>query len=157
MRGQQIATPRLRLNPVAAETGRAILAGDLGSLETAEGWPHDDTLDGLRMAVDPDAPSLFWLVTLDGVVIGDCGTAGLLRTSGDVEIGYGLAAEYRGEGYGTEVVEALSQWLLDQPGVGRVVAEVLAGNVPSRRALERACFMLEYEEPDRVWYALPGR
>jgi len=156
VRGQEIATSRLRLSPIAVETCRAILAGDLSSLEPAAGWPHADTLDALRMAVDPDTKSHIWLVKLDGRVVGDCGTVGAVRASGDIEIGYGLAAEYRGQGYGTEVVEALSRWLLDQPGVSRVVAEVLAGNVPSRRALERAGFVLDRAEPHLVWYALSG-
>jgi RimJ/RimL family protein N-acetyltransferase len=80
-----------------------------------------------------------WLVELDGVVIGDCGTHGE-PADGEVEIGYGLAAEHRGHGDGGEVVQALSQWLLAQPDVERVVAETDADNVPSRRALERAGF-----------------
>ncbi len=66
-----------------------------------------------------------------------------------------MAAPYRGRGYGSELVVAASRWLLGRPGVRRVVArEVLADNVPSRRALERAGFALEREEGGLVWYAL---
>ncbi len=58
-------------------------------------------------------------------------------------------------GYGTELVEGLSQWLLRQPGIRRVVArEVLADNIPSRRALERAGFKLERSVGGLVWYGL---
>ena len=60
-----------------------------------------------------------WLVTLDDLVIGDCGAHGDPSPGGDVEIGYGLAEPYRGRGYGTELVTALSDWLLAQPGVKR--------------------------------------
>jgi RimJ/RimL family protein N-acetyltransferase len=150
-------TLRLELRPLTVTTGRAVLAGDFCCLETAEGWPHEDTLDGIRMAVGPGPKSLVWLVTLEGVVIGDCGTVGPLRAGGEIEIGYGLAAEHRGRGYGTEVVAALSGWLRSRPGVNRVVAEVLAGNVPSRRALERAGFELERSEGDRMWYSLASK
>jgi RimJ/RimL family protein N-acetyltransferase len=154
----ELATPRLVLAPVSRELAAAIVGGDLSVVVHADGWPHEDTLDGLGMALDGDNPSLVWLVTLDGVVIGDCGTAGLVDDAGDIEIGYGLAAEQRGVGYGTELVVGLSSWLLEQPGVRRVVARgVLAGNTPSRRALERAGFVCERESGGLTWYALAVR
>ncbi len=149
VRPERIETPRLALVPLAAETARAVLAGDLSALRHAAGWPHDDTLDALRLA----AP--LWLVVLGGVAIGDCGTHGETEDDGTVEIGYGLAAEHRGHGYGSELVPALSGWLLAQPGVRRVVArDVLEDNVSSRRALVRAGFALEREERGLVSYAL---
>jgi len=137
----RIATPRLVLVPVSCELARAIVAGDLSSVAAGDGWPHADTLDGLRMALAHGlAPG--WLVTLNGIVVGDCGTHGDPDESGDVELGFGLAAPYRGRGYGTELVIALSGWLLDQAGVRRVTARVDHDNTPSQRALERAEFLL---------------
>jgi len=124
-------TPRLQLVPLTIETGRAVLAGDLSRLETAEGWPRADTIDAIRAAVSHGPRSLVWLVMLDGVVIGDCGTVGPMRAGGEIEIGYGLAAEHRGRGDGTEVVAALSSWLRSRPGVSRVVAEFTLANVPA--------------------------
>ena len=154
---EPMRTVRLQLVPLTVGTGRAVLAGDFSCLETAEGWPHEDTLDAIRMAVGPGPRSLVWLVTLEGVVIGDCGTVGPLRAGGEIEIGYGLAAEHRGCGYGTEAVVALSGWLGTRPDVSRIVAEVQARNTPSRRVLERAGFELERSEDDRVWYALTSK
>jgi RimJ/RimL family protein N-acetyltransferase len=62
---------------------------------------------------------------------------------------------YRGRGYGTELVEAFSQWLLGQPGIRRVVARhVPAANVASRRVLERVGFVLERSDEQHTWYAL---
>jgi RimJ/RimL family protein N-acetyltransferase len=143
---EAIAAPRLALVPAP----RAVVEGDISAVAHAEGWPHADSLDALRLS-----PAI-WLVALNGVVIGECGTAGPLDREGTVEIGYGLAAEYRGLGYGTELVRALSQWLLAHPDVRRVVAAVEPANTPSRRALERAGFALARTENGRVWYALPG-
>jgi RimJ/RimL family protein N-acetyltransferase len=154
---EQIETRRLVLVPMTTERARAILDGDLSVVEHASGWPHADSLDAVRMAVKEDAPWPVWLVTLDGRVIGDCGTVGPIDDVGDIDIGYGLAAEHRGAGYGTELVDGLSRWLLGRPGVRRVVARgVEAGNMPSRRALERAGFELERSEHGLVWYALDG-
>ena len=154
---EQIETRRLVLVPLTPEQARAILGGDLSVVEYAAGWPHADTLDALRMAVREDAPWPVWLVTLDGRVIGDCGTVGSVDDVGDIDIGFGLAPEHRGAGYGTELVQGLSGWLLRRPGVRRVVArEVLAENTPSRRALERAGFELQRSDAGLVWYALDG-
>lgn len=134
---EPIRTARLLLVPLDPAAAQRILDDDLTGLSVGDGWPHLDTRDGVAGVLDGSAG---WLVTLDGVIIGDCGTAGQVQPSGDVEIGYGLAAPYRGRRYGTELVAGLSPWLLAWPGVRRVLADVLVDNVPSRRALERAGF-----------------
>ena len=81
-----------------------------------------------------------WLVTVGGEVIGDIGTHGPVDEAGRVEIGYGLAAPSRGQGYGSEAVAAVTDWLLSQPGVRQVRAHTLTSNAPSRRVLEKAGF-----------------
>lgn len=136
-----ITTPRLRLLPISADTARAIIAGDLAGLRPAEGWPHEDTVDGLSMAIKHGQPA-GWMVTLDGEVIGDCGTHGPIDGDGTVEIGYGLAVPYRGRGYGSEVVAAITDWLAGQQGVHVVRASTLQDNAASRRVLEKAGFRL---------------
>lgn len=144
-----IESPRLRLEPVSTELAYAILAGDLSTVTAGRGWPHADTADGLRMALLRGHPP-GWLIVLrgeteqaDGIVIGDCGTHGPADADGTVEIGYGLAARYRGRGFGTEVVAALTRWLLAQPGIRRVLARTHIGNLPSRRVLEKNGFRQE--------------
>lgn len=143
-----LTTARLRLEPVTAEMARAILAGDMSvlaaaGLTAAEGWPHEDTADGLGMIVKT-GEALSWLIVAGDAVIGDCGLHGgpdgPADEAGRVEIGYGLAAPSRGQGYGSEVVAAITGWLLAQPEVRQVRACTLTGNVPSRRVLEKAGF-----------------
>ena len=139
-----LQTARLRLEPLTAETARAILAGDLSGLTAAgltiaDGWPHEDTADGLAMAGKAGYPP-GWLITAGGAIIGDCGTHGPVDEAGRVEIGYGLAAPSRGQGYGSEAVAAITEWLLSQPGVRQLRAHTLTSNEPSRRVLEKAGF-----------------
>jgi RimJ/RimL family protein N-acetyltransferase len=141
---ERIVTQRLVLEPVGDELARAIVAGDTSGVRAGEGWPHADTLDGLRLGLLHGAGTAR-LALLDGVVVGDCGTHGPADASGEVEIGYGLAEPCRGRGLGSELVLGYSDWLLVQEDVRRVVAGVLAENVPSRRALARAGFALEGE------------
>ena len=151
--GERIVTPRLVLEPLSRETVEALLHGRPDGLVRGEGWPHADTLDGLGMWESRDIEG--WLVVLDGAVVGDAGTFGPPDEHGDVEIGYGLAEPVRGRGLAREFVPALAHHLLARRDVRRVVArEVLADNIPSRRALEGAGFRLEREQDGLTWYAL---
>ena len=151
-----VATPRLVLEPVARDQVEAFLAGDFRNVRCGDGWPRERTEAGFppwRMSLKHDV-EVNWLVTLDGLTIGDCFTHGGADAAGDIEIGYGLAAPYRGNGYGTELVAGLAGWLILHPKINRVVARnVAADNTPSRRALERAGFLLEDDDGVHVAYA----
>ena len=154
-----IATSRLVLEPVGREQVEAFLAGDFRSVRRGDGWPRDSTEEGLppwQLSLKHDV-EVTWLVTLDGVAIGDCFTHGGADDAGDIEIGYGIAAPYRGNGYGTELVAGIAGWLILHASIERVVARnVDARNAPSRRALERAGFVLEDDDGVHVGYAFAG-
>ena len=149
----QLRTERLVLVPQTREAALALLEGRDCGLPLAEGYPHADSLDGLRMYVEHGGPDDGgWFVTLaaDGRVVGDCGTLGWTDEQGRVEIGYGLAAPFRGCGLGTEAVRVLADWVAAQPGVRTVTASVEVGNEASRRLLERLGFLLVGEQ-ERHW------
>ena len=137
----------VELEPLSEALAQALVTGDLSGVSPGEGWPHADTMDGLRIAVS-QGHEAGWLVLLDGVVIGDCGTLGPPNEAGEIEVGYGLAVPYRGCGHGSELVRALTQTLLARPGVQRLTAKVLRENTPSRRALERAGFVVEQSDDE---------
>ncbi|HTY71291.1 MAG TPA: GNAT family N-acetyltransferase [Actinomycetes bacterium] len=151
---------RLRLEPVGLERGRALVEGHLDALaplHAGAGWPHADTMDGLRMSlaepIDDEQTALLAVLVDTDEVVGEGGWKGPPGPDGVVEIGYGLAPPYRGRGLGSELVGLLTAWVLDQEGVRRVVAEVLADNLPSRRALERNGYRLTHVDEPYVWYA----
>ena len=153
-------TSHLTLEHVGVSRAHALLGGSMSALaplRAAPGWPHADSMDGIRVSIgdaknDEDTPLL---AVLDGEVIGEGGWKGGLSPDGVAEIGYGLAVPYRGLGLGTQLVGLLTAWVLDQPGATRVVAEVLADNLPSRRALERNGYVLTHTDEPYVWYAFP--
>ena len=148
----EITTERLRLVPFDENTARAVLAGHLEGINAGEGWPHKGTINGLTMAVK-HGESPGWMVTLDETVIGDCGTHGGADETGVIEIGYGLAEPFRGRRYGTELVGAMTEWLLAQPGIHAVHASTLADNAPSRRVLEKNGFSLTgYDDNGQAIY-----
>ncbi len=103
-------------------------------------WPHADTADALRpLAEHPDdTPDGTFLITEDGVVVGDCGWFGP-PTDGVVDLGYGLAPSARGRGLGTAAVSLLLDWVADR-GAVQARAEVLPGNAASLRLLARLGF-----------------
>jgi RimJ/RimL family protein N-acetyltransferase len=141
LRLEPLRTARLALVPFDEATARAVLEGDLDAVRAGEGWPHAGTANGIGMALARGAP-LPWMVLHDAIVIGDCGLHGPPDEHGEVEIGYGLAAPYRGKGYGSELVRAISDWLLRRLAVRSVRATTAEDNRPSRRALERSGFAL---------------
>jgi RimJ/RimL family protein N-acetyltransferase len=73
-------------------------------------------------------------------VIGELGWKGGPGPDGTVEIGYGVAPRYRGQGYATEAVTGFVGWVRGRHDVQSVVAETLADNLASRRVLEKCGF-----------------
>ena len=59
----------------------------------------------------------------DNTIIGDMGCKGGPDVNGIVEIGYSIVPDYQGNGYATEMVKGLVEWLLDQQNVTTIKAE----------------------------------
>jgi RimJ/RimL family protein N-acetyltransferase len=152
------AGARLRLEHVGVHRARAIAGGDLSGVDPAPGWPHADTLDALRMdagyATTDEETTFLVLLADGGQVIGEGGWKGGPDRFGAVEIGYGLAGPFRGRGLGTELVGLLAGWAGSRRGVRVVTAQVLIGNEPSWRALERNGFeqFPRPDDPRHRWY-----
>lgn len=68
------------------------------------------------------------------------------------EIGYGLAAAYRGRGLMRRTLHLLAVWAFDEVGLARLEVGVGAGNAASLRTAERAGFRRECV----LRHALPG-
>ena len=89
------------------------------------------------------------------VHIGGAGFAGPPDDEGAVEIGYGLAKSYQGQGYATEAARALVEFAFNTPGVRLVRAHTLPNPGPSPRVLEKCGFTYTGEvvspEDGPVW------
>lgn len=153
----RLSGPRVGLLPVPHDVAAAALAGHglaetlaVRGLRCGAGWPHHDTADALRPLAEHGGPGDDggWLVVVDDEVLGECGWLGGPDAAGDVELTYGLAPGHRGDGLGTEAVAVLATWAQAQVGVQRLLADVLVGNVASRRLLRRLGFQ-EQDGPDR--------
>jgi RimJ/RimL family protein N-acetyltransferase len=115
-------------------------------LNCTPGWPHEETLPSIQLALEAHCDP-GWLVLKDGVIVGECAVKGGKPYEGEVEISYGLAGPQRGRGLGTRLVAALSTWLLQQPGVDVVTADVRWDNIASIRVLEKSGFRQHETDP----------
>ncbi|MCO5993484.1 GNAT family N-acetyltransferase [Actinoallomurus rhizosphaericola] len=151
-RAGRIVTRRLVLDRLERGPARALAEGDCSGVVPARGWPTDATAIVAHRAAT-DAEALTWLIQREGAVIGECGLKHAPDADGVVEIGYGLGAPWRSQGYGTEAIRGLLSRLEESPAYRGVTAEVHEGNLPSRRLLERLGFAVDDLTPPYVWYA----
>lgn len=83
-----------------------------------------------------------WKICLHGgICIGDAGFKGGPK-NGAVEIGYGIEAQYRNQGYTTEAVGCLLRWAFAQKDVYFIEAETDPENIASQRVLQKLGFTL---------------
>jgi RimJ/RimL family protein N-acetyltransferase len=152
VRPDPIVTERLVLRPLGPGPAQALADGDYSGITPGSTWPTETTpIVAMRAAMDPGA--LTWLIMLGGLAIGECGMKHAPGPDGSAEIGYGMGAAWRANGYGTEAVRGLLGWMGDLPDCRRVTAEVHESNVASRRLLERLGFTIDRLAAPYVWYA----
>lgn len=78
-----------------------------------------------------------------GETIGVIGANAEWKPYAQVEVGYSLLSHACGQGYGSEALAALCDFLLQQCEFHKLKASVVEGNWPSRRLLEKNGFQLE--------------
>lgn len=76
---------------------------------------------------------------------------GLPNDSGEVVVGYYTLPEYQGNGYMTEAIHSMKNWLLSQPKVKFVVADTEKDNIASHRVLAKSGAVL-YKETSELLY-----
>ncbi|HEX8180862.1 MAG TPA: GNAT family N-acetyltransferase [Pyrinomonadaceae bacterium] len=81
---------------------------------------------------------------VDGEMIGWGGLQPLEET-GEIEVGYGFAKEFWGQGYATEAAAACLRYGFEQAGLARIVAVAIPENIGSRRVMEKAGMKFERE------------
>lgn len=74
------------------------------------------------------------------------GVTGYIHRDSDcAEVGFLFAPEAQGKGYGSESLRAICDYAFQHGGIRRLTATVTAGNIASRRTLEKMGFVLEGE------------
>lgn len=132
-----IETKRLKIYTASKEQMESFIsAQSIDDLKTA----YTEMLNGCLAQPDKWEWYAIWMIELkNGTHIGELCFKGV-DESGSVEIGYGIAEKYQGQGYGTEAVKAVVKWALEQNCVNCVTAEVDKENIASIRVLEKSGF-----------------
>jgi [ribosomal protein S5]-alanine N-acetyltransferase len=178
-----LQTARMRLVPATVALARAELTdraefARLLAAAVPEEWPPEILADALPLFLQwieaaPDRAGWYvWYAMMRAphealdMLAGDVGdiliASGGFKgppQDGTVEIGYSVLPRFQGHGYATEMVRALIDWALAQPGVLRIIAETTGDNTPSMRLLHKLGFV-ETEpaaEPGHVRLMLNGR
>lgn len=157
-----LITPRLHCSPLQEQDWPFFLAlqqhPDVMRF-VAEDRPVADIRDAFEARLTPWTPgSAHWLclVVRDALTRVPLGVTGYIHREEDcAEVGFLFAPEAQGKGYGFESLQALCRYAFEEGGIRRLTATVTAGNVASRRLLEKARFRLEGEL--RESYYLAGR
>lgn len=154
-----IYTQRLRLEPVTPALARAARAGHeaftevLGAAAPPE-W-CEASLSLVARSLDASyAPTRAVAVDRsEGVVVGDVRFEPNLHGESEYEIGYGVAASRRRQGYAVEAVGAIIDWLFDE-GAEAIIAGCHHRNVASVRTLRRLGFWLDSNPGRTFWWVL---
>jgi RimJ/RimL family protein N-acetyltransferase len=146
-----LGTPRLELVPCSLSVASALSddveeGGRLLDARLPKDWPDPELAEFLPfyaslLRKDPHLLGYgVWLLIEreSRTAVGSAGFQGRPNTDGEVEIGYGVHADFRNRGYATEAARALVGWAFEQAGVKRVTAHCDQDNIPSHRVAAKA-------------------
>lgn len=113
-----------------------VLASDLDAVPELARWT--------RLIVTRDRPTL----------VGEIGFKSPPDPAGTVDLGYSVLPAYRRRGLATEAARAAVAWARGEPGVERITAETLPGNLASQRVLAASGFAESERGSSRVGWIL---
>jgi len=146
----RLSTARLilrRFHPADLDSFVAYRADpEVARYQSWENFTRDDGVQfiGEMSAQHPDTPSEWFQIAIElkatGEMIGDCALHALADAPGEAEIGFTLASRFRGQGYATEAVACLLDYLFGPRRKQRVLAITDVRNIRSIAVLERLGF-----------------
>ena len=81
-----------------------------------------------------------------GELIGDTGISEVDGKPDETEVGYCIGREYRGKGYATELLNAVSSYVASRFGIRVIFGRVVHGNEASAKVLEKNGYRFVKEE-----------
>ena len=161
----EINTERLRLIPLSVENLR-LLIDDPKKMEIRFSLIESDRFlsSELKQAMEirlskllGDEENYIWytnwlIVSKDkNCSVGGIMLKGLPNEKDEVVIGYYTLPEYQGNGYMTETIYHMKNWLLNNSDVIYVIADTEKDNIPSHRVLEKSGAEI-YKETDELYF-----
>lgn len=113
-----------------------------------------------RRKVLADEDNYLWLTNWaivskeENCIVGFAMIKGCPNDSGEVIVGYGIENDHRCNGYASEAVKGLIEWIFKNPKAKYVIADTDKFNIPSHRVLEKAG-ATKYKETDQLlWWRI---
>lgn len=78
----------------------------------------------------------------ENVMVGDLCFKGGPGPKNEIEVGYGTYPDYRGQGYMSEAIIAVTDWALYRKDINMVLAETKEDNIASQHILRKAGFKI---------------
>lgn len=88
------------------------------------------------------------------LIVGFIMLKGYPNESGEVIVGYGIDEVYRKNGYASEALKAIIQWIFENPKALFVIADTEKNNIPSHKVLENAGAVKYKENDEIVWWRI---
>ena len=133
-----IETKRIKMYPASREQMEKIIAAET-SAELKDAY--SEMLEGCLQHMDEWEWYAMWNIELiNGTRVGDLNFKGL-DENGVTEIGYVISEEYKGQGYATEAVKAVTEWALQKNNVTAIEAETDVNNIISQKVLAKCGFI----------------
>ncbi|WP_458187624.1 GNAT family N-acetyltransferase [Haladaptatus sp. NG-WS-4] len=112
-------------------------------------YSHEQVEEFYENTITANNGDANFVVCIDGEPIGEVSVFDVERDHG--EIAYWIDTDWQGEGYATEAVSLLLDYVFDTRGLHRVVAKVVEFNGASRTLVERLGFTQEGRLRDHVF------
>jgi RimJ/RimL family protein N-acetyltransferase len=127
-----------------------------------QGWEAPFGLDSAArfvhemMSRTPGEPGQWYQIAMElkasGEMIGDCAFQRLAEDHAQAEIGFTLARRYQGQGYATEAVGRLVDYLFQDLGLHRVRANCDPDNLASSELLKKVGMRYEGRFVESLWF-----
>jgi RimJ/RimL family protein N-acetyltransferase len=104
-----------------------------------------------RLAADPGADAVEFVVDVDGRAVGTVSLFGFDLYARHAEVGISLVPEARGRGIGTAALVQLVEFGFTRRNLRRIHLQAIASNAGGLRAYEKAGFVVEGRLREHAW------
>ena len=168
LENKSLESERLRLLPLTAEE-LAVALEDYEKMQTdlrlniTEATLDEELKYAMKVRlrkVLEDVKNYMWLTNWAIVnkernkIVGFIMIKGLPNENGEVIVGYGIDEGYRRNGYATEAIKILKEWIFENPKAAFVIVDTEKTNIASHKVLINVGAVKYKETDELVWWKI---
>jgi RimJ/RimL family protein N-acetyltransferase len=119
-----------------------------------------DAIDFWIVKVSQNEENYPWFTNWEVVLkekntsIGGIGLTGMPDDQGQVMVGYGMDNTYHNQGFASESLQAIIQWVFENPQARSLIAETNEDNIASQKVLTKNGFQLQGRKENLLLWKL---